>query len=238
MRRSQSIAVAGLGLCAVLAPAAPAPAHGDVPDVRATASRCSAEGSRTLLAERTLRVYRTHTFGHGEEASDLVIACWLASGRQTVLVTETPRQANNEVRLTAVKAAPGFASVIAVSSSTTGVGLVGTDLLESVNVRSGRRLASNESELLACEEGCHVGVFSFVVAPDGTLAFLGEVSGASADRPDGLYVKPVGGSIRLIEAGEPAQHEAFEQRVITDLSVTGNVLSWRSNGTAKSAPLD
>jgi hypothetical protein len=49
-----------------------------------------------------------------------------------------------------------------------------------------------------------------VVAPDGTLAFLGEVSGASADRPDGLYVKPVGGSIRLIEAGEPAQHEAFE----------------------------
>jgi hypothetical protein len=207
------------------------------PTAAANAGRCQPRGSRTLLSEKTLRVYRTHSYGHGESTSDLVIACWRASGRQTVLVTESPRDPNNEVKLRDVTAAPGSASVIAASTSTVGVGLAGTDLLQAFNVHTGRRLNSNEAELLSCEEGCDVSVFSFVVAPSGSLAFLGEVSAASANRPAGLYTKAVGGSIRLIELGELSRQPEAGVPPIAELSLINGVLSWTSNGAVKTAPL-
>jgi hypothetical protein len=232
MRDRESTFVAMLAASLLLVSASAA----DTPAASADAGRCQPSGSHTLLSERTLRVYRTHNYGHGESTSDLVIACWRASGRQTVLVTESPRDPNNEVRLTAVTAAPGSASVIAAASSTVGVGLAGTDLLQAFNVHTGHRLNSNEAELLSCEEGCNVSVFGFVVAPSGSLAFLGEVSAASTDRPVGLYTKAVGGSIRLLELGAPAQQPEPGVPTIAGLSFANGVLSWTSNGSAKSSP--
>jgi hypothetical protein len=198
---------------------------------------CQPSGSHTLLSEKTLRVYRTRNYGRGESVSDLVIACWRASGHQTVLVTESRSDPNNEVKLTALKAAPGSASVIGVSSSTIGVGLSGTDLLQAFNVHTGRRLNSNEAELLSCEEGCNVSVFGFVVAPSGSLAFLGDVSAASKARPAGLYTKAVGGPIRLVELGAPSPQPEPGIPTIAELSLADGVLSWRSNGVTKTVSL-
>ncbi len=224
--------MATLATCLLLVLAAAAAAAATF----ASVGRCKPSGSHTLLSEKTLRVYRTHNYGHGESTSDLVIACWRASGRQTVLVTESPRDPNNEVRLRTVTAASGSTSVIAVASSTVGVGLAGTDLLQAFNVHTGHRLNSNEAELLSCEEGCNVSVFSFVVAPSGSLAFLGEVSAASTDRPAGLYTKAVGGSIRLLELGAPPQQPEPGVPTIASLSFANGVLSWTSNGSAKTSP--
>lgn len=202
-----------------------------------TVDRCRPSGSHTLLSTHTLRVYRTRKTGHGEAASDLIVACWLASARNTVLVTESPRDESNDVKLTTVEAAPGSTSVIGVSSSTTGVGLVETDFLQAINVHSGHTLNSNEAELLSCEEGCDVRIFSFVVAPSGTLAFVGGVSGASPNRPPGLYAIPVGHSPHLLEHGVPPQQPEPGVPTITNLAYAKETLSWNSNGSPMSAPL-
>jgi hypothetical protein len=204
---------------------------------RLTARSCKPGGSHTLLATRTLRVYRTRTSGRGEAASDLIVACWLASARKTVLVTESPQYENNDVRLTAVKAAPGSTSVIGVLSSTVGVGLLETDLLQAFNVRSGRRLNSNEAELLSCEEGCDVSVLSFVVAPSGAFAFLGDVRAASTERPMGLYTIPVGHSLHLLEYGTPPQRPEPGVPTISDLAYANGLVSWSSNGSPMTAPI-
>jgi hypothetical protein len=202
-----------------------------------SSSGCYPAGSRTLLAERTLRVYRTRLSGSGEEASDEIVACWRSSGRRTEIVAETPEQANNEVRLVHVEAASGSTSVIGAEVSTVGVGLAGTDLVESFDVSSGRRLASNEAELRSCREGCRVYASELAVAPSGALAFVGAVSAARDERPEGLYVKGVGRSLRLLETGESPGEEAEEPNVIAGVSIAGEVVSWRANGVRKHALL-
>jgi hypothetical protein len=230
MRHSQAIVVAVLAvLSSLTAPFATARAS--------AAGTCDPRGSHTLLLTRTFRVYRTRKYGRGESTSDLVVSCWLQSARQTVLVTESPRDENNDVRLTAVQAAPGSSSVIGISSTTVGVGLVETDLLKAINVQRGRTLNSNEAELLSCEEGCDVSVFGFVVAPSGSLAFLGSVSGASSERASGLYTKPVHSPIHLLELGAPIQQPDPGMPTISNISYNSGVLSWESNDSPKSTPL-
>jgi hypothetical protein len=186
---------------------------------RLTARSCKPGGSHTLLATRTLRVYRTRTSG------------------KTVLVTESPQYENNDVRLTAVKVAPGSTSVIGVVSSTVGVGLLETDLMQAFNVRSGHRLNSNEAELLSCEEGCDVSVLSFVVAPSGAFAFLGDVRAASTERPMGLYTIPVGHSVHLLEYGTPPQRPEPGVPTISDLAYANGLVSWSSSGSPMTAPI-
>jgi hypothetical protein len=234
VRERGPVGVAALALSSLLAVAFAAVALA----APSTAGRCQPRGSHTLLSTRTLRVYRTRKSGRGEGASDLIVACWRASARKTVLLTESPEYENNDVRLTAVKAAPGSASVIGVSSSTVGVGLIETDSLQAVDVRTGRTLNSNEAELLSCEEGCRVTVFNFVVAPSGSLAFVGgDDPGGASESPTGLYTIPVGGSVHLLEIGSPPRQPEPGSPTISDLTYAKGVLSWKSNGSPMSAPL-
>jgi hypothetical protein len=213
--------------CAAMAAAAPA-----------MAARCHSTGSHTLISTRTLRVYRTHTFGRGEAASDDVVACWLVSGRETVLVTESPHDENNDVRLVAVKLAVRSPSVLGVSSSTVGVGLAETYFLQSFNVRTGRKLASNETELRACEEGCRLKVFEFVVAASGALAFVdADNPGSDEPSPTGLYTLVPHGSLHLLEEGGAPREPEPGSPTITDLQWANGQLTWRSNGSPMSAPL-
>ena len=202
-----------------------------------TVARCRPAGSRALLFTPTLRVYRTRTRGRGQAASDLVVACWLASARTTVLLAESPHDENNDVRLTAVKPATGSASVIGVSSSTVGVGLVETDLVQAFNVRSGRRLASNEGQLLDCEEGCRVKVFEFIVTPGGALAFIASDDPGSGFAGGGLYTIAPHGMLHVLEAGTAPQQPEPGTPTLTDLKYANGAVSWQSQGAAMSAPL-
>jgi hypothetical protein len=203
-----------------------------------TAGGCYPAGSHTLLSTATLRVYRTRTIGRGEAASDLIVACWLASARQTMLVAESPHNENNQIRLIALKLAPGSTSMIGVTSATVGVGLVETDLLATFNARSGRRLASNEAELSHCEEGCRINVSSFVVTPTGALAFIGaDDPGGAALSSAGLYTIAPGGRMHLLEPGGGPRQPQPGSPTISDLAYANGVVSWKSNGSPMSSPL-
>jgi hypothetical protein len=198
-------------------------------------SRCRPSGSHSLLSRATYRVYRTRASGRGEAKTDRIVACWLASEHRTTLLDESPLDVNNVVEMTALKAAPGSASVIGISSSIVGAGSPETDLLQAVNVRTGHTINSNQASA-ECPGECQVNVFEFVLTRNGTLALLGQV--LTGERCAGLYTIPVGGPEHLLECGLPPPEPQEGAPTISGLAYANGVLSWKSNGAPKSAPLN